>query len=162
MNYFFEQLKLYKSYELPKPLEAYKVPSLKPKSKANINNADVDFSKKYGCHICSSRFTSNQNLQSHVIKFHSEHYNCGFCKRAFALDQVEDLKRHMFKHEHKMPPSSFDQNSKTNSTSQFSINEKCKLHIDNKLDSDITLDQSIEINGTEYKLIHLSKLKFEY
>ena len=40
-NWTNEQLKLYESYELPKPLEAYKVPSLKPKSKANINNADV-------------------------------------------------------------------------------------------------------------------------
>ena len=50
----------------------------------------------------STRFTSNQNLQGHLIKLHSEHYNCYFCKKAFSLDQDNELKLHMFKHEQKI------------------------------------------------------------
>ena len=97
-----DQQKSYESYELPKPLEAFKVPAFESKAKVTTLNTDVDFSKPYACHVCSSRFASNQNLQSHLIKLHSEHYNCCFCKKAFALNQPEEFKLHMFKHEHKM------------------------------------------------------------
>ena len=78
------------------------MPAFESKAKVSSPNTDVDFNKPYACHVCSSRFASNQNLQSHLIKLHSEHYNCCFCKKAFALNQPEEFKLHMFKHEHKM------------------------------------------------------------
>jgi len=97
-----EQQKTYESYELPKPLQDFKrVPAFESKTKLCINT-EVDFNKPFACQICGSRFASNQNLQSHVIKLHSEHYNCCFCKKVFALDKVEDFKLHMFKHDNKM------------------------------------------------------------
>ena len=77
------------------------MPAFESKTKLYIK-AEVDFNKPFACQICGSRFASNQNLQSHVIKLHSEHYNCCFCKKAFALDKVEDFKLHMFKHDNKM------------------------------------------------------------
>ena len=95
-----EQQKLFESYETPRPIETYKVPPFE--SKHWIQNVEPDFSKAYACHICSHRFTANQNLQAHLIKLHSEHYNCYFCKKAFALDQADQLKLHMFKHEFKI------------------------------------------------------------
>ena len=100
-NLTVEQQKTYESYELPKPLQDFKVPAFESKTKLYIN-AEVDFNKPFACQICGSRFASNQNLQSHVIKLHSEHYNCCFCKKVFALDKVEDFKLHMFKHDNKM------------------------------------------------------------
>ena len=96
-----EQQKTYESYELPKPLQDFKVPAFESKTKLYIK-AEVDFNKPFACQICGSRFASNQNLQSHVIKLHSEHYNCCFCKKVSALDKVEDFKLHMFKHDNKM------------------------------------------------------------
>ena len=95
-----EQQKLFETYELPRPLETFKVPAFESKSKTV--STEIDFTKPLSCPVCSSRFACNQNLQSHLIKLHSEHYNCYFCKKAFALNQVEDLKMHMFKHEHKI------------------------------------------------------------
>ena len=77
------------------------MPAFESKPKLYIK-AEVDFNKPFACQICGSRFASNQNLQSHVVKLHSEHYNCCFCKKVFALDKVEDFKLHMFKHENKM------------------------------------------------------------
>ena len=100
-NLTVEQQKTYESYELPKPLQDFKVPAFESKTKLYIK-AEVDFNKPFACQICGSRFASNQNLQSHVIKLHSEHYNCCFCKKVSALDKVEDFKLHMFKHENKM------------------------------------------------------------
>ena len=95
-----EQQMLYENYQLPRPLETFKVPAFESKTKTT--STEIDFTKPLACPVCSSRFTCNQNLQSHLIKLHSEHYNCYFCKKAFALNQVEDLRLHMFKHEHKI------------------------------------------------------------
>ena len=50
-----EQQKSYESYELPKPLEALKMPACETKTKVN-QNTEVDFNKPFACHICSSRY----------------------------------------------------------------------------------------------------------
>ena len=142
-NWTEEHQKLFETYELPKPLKEFKVDlkavTLKSKSKTSTNSStEIDYNKKYGCHLCTSRFTSNQNLQSHLIKLHSEHYNCLFCKKAFALDQEEEFKRHMFRHENKVVTTSEnDSNNKDFSNDKpctdcvDSNKQNCKLHLEN-------------------------------
>ena len=139
-NWTEEHQKLFETYELPKPLKEFKVTALKTKSKTSTNNSstEIDYSKKYGCHLCSSRFTSNQNLQSHLIKLHSEHYNCSFCKKAFALDQEDEFKRHMFRHENKVVTTSENDSKNKDFSSDKpctdcvdSTNQNCKLHEEN-------------------------------
>ena len=95
-----EQQQLFDKYEFPRPLDTLKCPPFETKVKSV--NIDVDMSKAFACHVCASRFSTNQNLRSHLVKFHSEHYNCCYCKRAFGLEEEEELKLHMFKHEHKL------------------------------------------------------------
>merc|ERR1719367_2111856 len=41
-------------------------------------------------------------LQDHLIKMHSDHFKCHLCPKIFALEQSQDLKLHMFKHEMKL------------------------------------------------------------
>lgn len=94
-----EQQELFDHYQLPKPLEDYKQSPLEPKVN---NNDDKDNNKPLACHLCHSRFTTEPGLQGHLIKYHSEHYNCSFCYRVFPVTEIDDFRLHMFKHEQKI------------------------------------------------------------
>ena len=97
-----EQEILFQKYEFPYPLESLKCPPLKTKDKPVSTN--VDKSKTFVCHVCSSRFSKNQHLRCHLIKCHSDHYDCCYCQQSYGLDEAEILRLHMFKHEHKLLP----------------------------------------------------------
>jgi hypothetical protein len=63
-----EHQKLFETYELPKPLKEFKV-DLKAVTLKWLNQKQAPTAaqkliiiKKYGCHLCTSRFTSNQTI----------------------------------------------------------------------------------------------------
>lgn len=93
-----EHRELFKVYELPKPLEAYRKKAFETRIK-NPDKRVIDYNKNFKCEICEARFSANTNLQDHLIKYHHEHYDCHLCKRSFKLDEADDFKLHMFKHE---------------------------------------------------------------
>ena len=143
-NWSEEQQKMYESYELPKPLKEFKVPALTSKTKGNIITTSIDLSKKFACHLCSSRFTSNQNLQSHLIKLHSDHYNCCFCKKVFGLNQAEEFKKHIFKHEHKVvTPNDNGKSSKSKVVSDMDISSEDKPKVNTENDQSMKNKQTV-------------------
>lgn len=91
-----EQQKLFETWELPKPLEEYKSQAQEPK--VTIDDKD----NPLACHLCPSRFKNDYGLQSHLIKFHSEHYACTSCYKAFALNDIDKFKLHIFKHQQQL------------------------------------------------------------
>ena len=58
-------------------------------------------SRKYGFFTISYyfRFNNSYAVKSHELLCHSEHYQCNSCKHISPLDQPEEFKLHLFKHE---------------------------------------------------------------
>ena len=94
-----KDLKLFKTFKLPKTLEAYKT---KPRNlkglKKNIEETMNDQTKDFQCSNCPLRVSTSQALACHVIKHHNEHFPCSFCPSAYYLEDTEDFKKHMFWH----------------------------------------------------------------
>ena len=67
-------------------------------------NPERDADKEYQCHLCQRKCSSSQNLKGHVIKYHQEHYNCPKCFKSFPLDESENFRLHLFKHEYLLTP----------------------------------------------------------
>ena len=96
-----EYKQLFETYQLPKPLESFKMPSFASKN-IEVGCRVIDYTKEFSCDLCSSRFLTSGNLEHHVTKCHFEHYDCIYCKRSFKLDQADKFKLHVFKHEHNL------------------------------------------------------------
>ena len=101
-NEFSEnELELFKTFELPKPLEEY---VSKPKNLADLQSkieySKLDQRKRFQCSQCELRSRSVQFLKAHEIKFHNpnEHLPCPYCIHTFYIEDVESFKMHMFKH----------------------------------------------------------------
>jgi len=100
-NFNDEHKAIFESFELPKPLETYKMPSFESRN-IDIGSRVIDYTKEFCCELCSSRFLTSGNLEHHITKCHFEHFDCTYCKRSFKLDQADKFKLHMFKHEHNL------------------------------------------------------------
>ena len=100
-NFNEEHKAIFESYELPKPVESYKMPSFESRN-IDIGCRVIDYTKEFCCELCSSRFLTSGNLEHHITKCHFEHFDCTYCKRSFKLDQADKFKLHMFKHEHNL------------------------------------------------------------
>ncbi len=98
-NLTAEQQELFDNFQLPKALDEYKQSPLEPKVN---NNDENNVNKPLACHLCHSRFTTEPGLQGHLIKYHSEHYNCSYCYRVYPVTDADGFKLHMFKHEQKI------------------------------------------------------------
>ena len=66
-----------------------------------LKHTKIDLSKKYACHICPERYSSQQSLDNHLAKNHSKHYKCNLCYAYFNLEDSEKFKYHVFTHEKK-------------------------------------------------------------
>ena len=92
-----KQVKL-EDYKLPMPLESYIKP---PRPLVNSDlMEEMSRDKPTGCDHCPRRFVSDKHLVDHVVKFHCNHIACPFCFRAFPLEQSENFRKHMYRHEH--------------------------------------------------------------
>ena len=100
-NFNDEHKAIFESFELPKALESYKMPSFESRN-IDIGCRVIDYTKEFCCELCSSRFLTSGNLEHHITKCHFEHFDCTYCKRSFKLDQADKFKLHMFKHEHNL------------------------------------------------------------
>ena len=95
------ELELFKTFELPKPLEKY---ISKPKNiedlHSKIEYSKLDAKKRFQCSQCELRSHSVEYLKAHEIKFHnpSDHLPCPYCVHTFYIEEVEKFKQHMFKH----------------------------------------------------------------
>ena len=107
-KYFFKELsqkdlKLLKTFELPKSLESYK---RKPKNllhlkKNKIEETKNDETKPFQCSQCSLRVPTEMHIKSHIIKHHFEHLRCPYCDSlngVFHLEDVDEFKKHIFVH----------------------------------------------------------------
>jgi len=96
-----EESRLYENFTWPQPLESYRMP---PQTMKFKENPERDADKEYQCHLCQRKCSSSQNLKGHVIKYHQEHYNCPKCFKSFPLDESENFRLHLFKHEYLLTP----------------------------------------------------------
>ena len=87
--------KALETYHLPNGIESYKT---QPKKIERINTKQ-DALHPYPCQECEAWFNSPYVLKNHVLLYHSEHYQCPQCKYAAHLDQIEEFRLHMFRHE---------------------------------------------------------------
>ena len=94
-----KDLELYKTFELPKPLEKY---ISKPKNlKGLIRKAEEnknDLTLKYQCTVCQWRLQNITKLKAHEIRHHNEHISCQICSAAYHANETENFKKHMFYH----------------------------------------------------------------
>ena len=67
-------------------------------------NPARDAGKNFKCTMCNRVCSTMQNLKGHVIKYHSEHFNCPKCFKSFALEDTNAFKLHLFKHEFVLTP----------------------------------------------------------
>ena len=51
------------------------------------------------CHLCPRKFSQEYSLRQHCIIVHASHYNCPHCNVAFAVEDVQGFKFHMFRHD---------------------------------------------------------------
>ena len=95
------ELELFKTFELPKPLEKY---ISKPRNiedlHSKIESSKLDAKKRFQCSQCELRSHSVEFLKAHEIKFHNpnDHLPCPYCIHNFYIEDVECFKKHMFKH----------------------------------------------------------------
>ena len=61
--------------------------------------AAQDLTHPYPCQSCPAWFNNQYSLKNHELVFHSQHYQCTYCKHVSPLDQAEDFKVHIFRHE---------------------------------------------------------------
>ena len=87
--------KALETYHLPNGIDSYKT---QPKKIERINTKQ-DPLHPYPCQECEAWFNSPYVLKNHVLLYHSEHYQCPQCKYAAHLDQIEEFRLHMFRHE---------------------------------------------------------------
>ena len=94
-----KDLKLLKTFKLPKALESYKtMPRNLRGLKKKIEETMNDETKKFQCTDCPLRVSTSEALACHIIKHHNEHLPCTFCNSAYYLEDAEDFKKHMFWH----------------------------------------------------------------
>ena len=91
----------FKDFEPQEPLETYIKPPQTIKSKENLARYA---GKNFKCTMCNRVCASMQNLKGHMIKYHSEHFNCPKCFKSFALEDTNAFKLHLFKHEFVLTP----------------------------------------------------------
>ena len=93
------ELELFKSFEMPKPLEEYKT---KPRNLRNLRNGKEEILnetiKSFQCTQCQLRLVNKPLLRNHEIKHHKEHLPCSFCNDAFEIENAEEFKKHLFFH----------------------------------------------------------------
>lgn len=85
--------KVFATFQFPNAMETY---ICQPKPTVKINS---DKHHPYACESCPARLNSASSLKTHNIVFHMEHFQCSFCKHVSPLDQLEDFKLHMMRHE---------------------------------------------------------------
>ena len=90
-----DKLKL-ESYGLPHALDAY-IKQPRPMMTSDLMD-EMNRDKPVSCDKCPRRFVCQKHLKDHVLKFHSNHYDCTYCARAFALDDFESFRKHMFRY----------------------------------------------------------------
>ena len=102
-QYSEKELELFKTFELPKPLNEYvsKPRNLELlKSKVKGRMYDYENKKHLPCSQCGLKYKSNENLKAHIIRYHNDHLPCSFCNQAFLIKNADDFKKHMFFHLH--------------------------------------------------------------
>ena len=83
------------SYVLQEPPESY----IKPPEP--IRTMEIDETHKpIQCTCCTRRFNNEKGLKIHLLRFHTSHYSCPYCRYDFPLDDFEAFRKHMFRHEH--------------------------------------------------------------
>ena len=93
--------KKFKDFEPKESLDTYKKP---PQTMKFKENPVRDAGKNFKCTMCNRVCSSMQNLKEHIIKYHSEHFNCPKCSKSFALEDSNAFKLHLFKHEFILTP----------------------------------------------------------
>ena len=91
-----ETMAKFYEFKFPKPLESYEE---KPRQQIE-RKYKGEKEKKFTCHMCPRKFTLEYSLRQHCLITHSTHYLCSYCPVAFALDDMQGFKFHMFRHEH--------------------------------------------------------------
>ena len=94
-----KDLELYKTFELPKPLDTYiKKPMNLKGLISKIEENKNDQTKHFQCTVCQYRVPTMANLKRHEIRHHNEHLSCQICSNAFYVQDAEIFKKHMFYH----------------------------------------------------------------
>ena len=70
--------------------------SFRPMMHSNLME-EMNRDKPFGCDKCSYRFLCEKSLKEHILKFHSQHYECIYCARNFDLQENENFRKHMFR-----------------------------------------------------------------
>ena len=92
-----KEFELFKSFELPKPLQEY-VSKQKKFDQRKFDESMMGENKHFQCSLCQMKFTNSWNLNIHEIKFHNEHYQCPSCDAAKKVEDAEEFKKHVFEH----------------------------------------------------------------
>lgn len=90
-----EQQALFDNYDFPRPLESFRMPA----SKGGTRKASIGANKPHTCKECNAGFSTSQILNDHIIKIHNDHFQCHLCHKSFSIEQSEDLRLHLFKHD---------------------------------------------------------------
>ena len=85
--------KAFETYHLPCEIDTYKSP---PKKIEKLNTVQ-DHLHPYPCPSCPGWLNNPYALKNHQLLYHSEHYQCSYCKHVSPLSQSEDFKLHMFR-----------------------------------------------------------------
>ena len=95
----FELLKTL--FGFPNSLEEYRK---QPKSKRNyaVKNKNNDILEilpsNVQCPNCQKILQNRNVLRSHMLKIHSEHFQCPICGTAKSVNDVKEFKKHVFEH----------------------------------------------------------------
>ncbi len=87
--------KAFETYHLPSGIDAYINP---PKNLDKVNTVQ-DHVHPFPCPSCSAWLNNPYALKNHQLQYHQEHLQCPQCKFITSLDQAQDFKVHMFRHE---------------------------------------------------------------
>ena len=86
-------------YKFPKPLESYLEKPRPMVGKERKRKEGEDEKDLVSCHLCPRKFSQEYSLRQHCIIVHASHYNCPHCNVAFAVEDVQGFKFHMFRHD---------------------------------------------------------------
>ena len=96
-----EDSELFKTlFGFPDSLDEYrKQPDTKTYAVKNKGN-DISeiLPNNVQCPYCQKILQDRSILKSHVLKLHSEHFQCPICDIAKSVDDAEEFKRHVFEH----------------------------------------------------------------
>lgn len=85
--------KVFATFQFANPIENY---ICQPKPAVKIH---ADKHHPWACEFCPARLNTASSLKNHNIVFHTEHFQCNLCKHVSSLDQLQDFKLHMMRHE---------------------------------------------------------------